>query len=169
MVAPTIRPAFPKWPVFNDQLRDTVATLTEEQLATHPSPERWPMWATIGHLACQRVYWLCDAVGEPGADTTPFTEAGSNCPGDDDLEHVLGAAELADALDSTFRIVEDRLDSWTFDSLQDEIRRPEWGPDWVYTRGGILQRVFAHDVYHGAELNEMLARAGLPEMRFWDW
>ena len=28
--------------------------------------------------------------GEPGAETTPFPNAGYDCPGDDDLEHVLG-------------------------------------------------------------------------------
>ena len=69
----TVRSAFIKWPHFNAQLRDTVAGLTGEQLAKQPSPARWPMWATIGHLACQRVFNLCDAAGEPGAETTPFT------------------------------------------------------------------------------------------------
>ncbi len=165
----TIRPAYSKWPYYNAQLRDTVAALTDEQLAITPTPERWPMWATIGHLACQRVFWLCDAVGEPGAETTPFTNAGNDCPGDDDLEHVLGPQQLAGALDSTFRIVEARLDSWTLDMLGEEVRHPEWDPDWVYTRGSILQRVFAHDVYHSAELNEMLGRAGIAQMDLWDW
>ena len=85
--------------------------MTEEQLALRPSPDRWPLWATIGHTACQRVFWLCDFAGEPGAETTRFTNAGYDCPGDDDLEHVLDADALAEALDSTFRIVEHCLDS----------------------------------------------------------
>jgi len=165
----TIRPAFSTWPYYNDQLRDMVAGLTDESLATTPSPERWPMWATIGHLACQRVFWLCDAVGEQGAESTPFTNAGNDCPGDDDLEHVLGPAQLADALESTFRIVESRLDAWTLDMLGEEVRHLEWGPDWVYSRGSIIQRVFAHDIYHASELNEMLGNAGLPQMDFWSW
>jgi hypothetical protein len=169
MDEPTIRRAFPNWPTFNEQLRNTVSRLTEEELASQPTPERWPIWATIGHLACQRVFSLCDAAGEPGAETTPFTDAGFNCPGDDDLEHTLGPQELVDALDSTFRIVEDRLDSWTFESLDEEIRHPEWDPNWVRTRGSLIQRTFAHDVYHAAELNEWLGRAGLPEMALWDW
>ena len=63
----SIRPAFSKWPDYNRSLRDVVATLGDEQLATQPSPERWPLWASIGHLACQRVFWLCDFAGEPGA------------------------------------------------------------------------------------------------------
>lgn len=164
---PTIRAAFSTWADHNRALREAVVGLSAEQLGLRPSPERWPLWATIGHLACQRVFWLCDAAGEPGAETTPFPDAGWNCPGDDDLEHVLGPDELTAALDSTFRIVEARLDRWTLDMLAEEIRRPDWEPGWAHTRGAMLQRVFAHDVYHVAEVNEVLTRAGLPTIDLW--
>ncbi len=163
----TIRPAYSKWPDYQQRLRDVVGTMTDEQLARRPSLERWPLWATVGHLACQRVFWLCDFAGEPGADTTPFTNAGNDCPGDDDLEHVLGPAQLVDALDSTFRIVEAVLDRWTLEMLDEELRRPEWDASWVHTRGAVLQRVFSHDVYHCAELNETLGAAGLPQIDLW--
>ena len=114
------------------------------------------MWATIGHTACQRVFWLCDFAGEPGAETTPFTNAAFDCPGDDDLDHPLDATALVEALDSTFRIVERCLDHWTLDMLDEEIRR-RWGDEErVHDRGWVLERVFAHDVYHCAELNEAL-------------
>jgi len=164
----TIRPAFSKWPDYNQRLRDSVAALTEEQLALTPTAERWPMWATVGHAACQRVFWLCDFAGEPGADKTPFTNAAYNCPGDDDLENVLSAGQLAAALDSTFGIVERCLDSWTLESLDEEIRRPDFGADWVHTRGSVLQRVFSHDVWHIAELNETIGRHGLTQIDLWD-
>ena len=126
------------------------------------------MWATIGHTACQRVFWLCDFAGEPGADTTRFTDAGHNCPGDDDLENVLDAGQLVEALKSTFRIVEGCLDRWTLEMLDEEIRRPAFGPDWVHLRGSVIQRVFSHDVWHCVELNETLRRAGLPLIDLWD-
>ena len=168
MTNATIRPAYSKWPDYNRQLRDVVAAMTGEQLAIRPSPQRWPLWATVGHTACQRVFWLCDFAGEPGAETTPFTNAGYDCPGDDDLDHVLNAAALADALDTTFRIVENSLDRWTLEMLDEELRRPEWDDSWVHTRGAVIQRVFAHDVYHAAELNESLGRAGLALIDFWD-
>ena len=164
----TIRPAYSKWPDYNQALREVVAGLTDEQLAIQPSPERWPLWATVGHLACQRVFWLCDFAGEPGAETTRFTDAGNNCPGDDDLENVLSADQLVEALDSTFRIVEGCLDRWTLEMLYEEIRRPEWDDTWVHLRGAVIQRVFAHDVYHSAELNETLGPAGLSLIDFWD-
>ena len=163
----TIRPAYSTWPQHNRRLRDLVATLTAEQLASRPSAERWPLWATIGHLACQRVFWLCDFAGEPGAEATPFPNAANDCPGDDDLEHVLSAEALVEALDSTFAIVGGCLDRWTLEMLEVELRRPEWDDSWVHTRGAVLQRVYSHDVYHCAELNEALGLAGLPQIDLW--
>ena len=141
MSDPPIRPAFATWPMVNRHLRDAVATLTDGQLAISPGPDRWPLWASIGHLACQRVFWLCDFAGEPGAETTRFTDAGHNCPGDDDLEHVLSAANLVESLDATFRIIEACLDRWTLSMLEEEIRRPDFGDDWVHTRGAVIARV----------------------------
>ena len=162
-----IRPAYSTWPHYQARLRGIIGQLSEDQLARQPSPDRWPMWATVGHLACQRVFWLCDYAGEPGADRTPFTNAGNDCPGDDDLEHVLNADQLVAALDSTFGIVEQVLDGWTVASLADEIR-PEWDETRVHTRGFVIERVLSHDVYHCAELNEILATAGLPLIDLWD-
>jgi uncharacterized damage-inducible protein DinB len=163
----TIRPAYRTWPLYNQRLRDVLAAMTEEQLALRPSPDRWPIWATAGHVACQRVFWLCDFAGEPGAETTPFTNAAYDCPGDDDLDHPLDAAALVAALDSTFRIVESCLNRWTLDMLDEEIRR-RWGDEErVHARGWVLERVFSHDVYHCAELNEALGIAGLPQIDLW--
>ena len=167
MSSPTIRPAYSKWPDYNRRFRDIVAGLTDEQLALKPSPERWPIWATIGHTACQRVFWLCDFAGEAGADTTRFTNAGYDCPGDDDLENVLNAEQLTEALDSTFRIIEGCLDRWTLEMLDEVLRRPEWDDSWVHTRGSVIQRVFSHDVYHVADVNGVLGAAGLPQVDLW--
>ena len=83
MTQTTIRPAYSVWPTYNERLRAAVTRLTDEQLALKPTPERWPLWATVGHLACQRVSWLCAFAGELGAETTPFPNALYECPGDE--------------------------------------------------------------------------------------
>ncbi|HJX07841.1 MAG TPA: DinB family protein [Actinomycetota bacterium] len=167
MTGAAIRPAFGTWPHYNRRLREAVASMTEEQLAIQPSPDRWPVWATIGHTLCQRVFLLCDFAGEPGAQTTRFTNAAFDCPGDDDLEHVLSSRDLVQAVDDTFRIVDGCLDRWTIDMLEDVISHPEWGEDRTHTRGWVIQRAFSHDVYHCAELNESLSAAGLPQIDLW--
>jgi hypothetical protein len=156
------------WPAYNGRLRDAVAALTDAQLAHVPAPGRWPLWATIGHTACQRVSWLCGFAGEPGAETTPFPDALHRCPGDEDLEHVLSGPELADALGSTFRIVDGVLGRWTVEGLSEEIRRRFGSDEWLYTRGTVVQRVFAHDITHISEINDQLATLGLAQVELWD-
>lgn len=163
----SIRPAYPEWSWYDAGLRRVVAGLSEEQLAVSPSAERWPLWATIGHLACQRISWLCGFAGEAGSESTPFPDALYRCPGDEYLEPVMTAAELVAALESTFAIVEGCLDRWTVASLDEEIRRTFGGEEWVHTRGWTISRVFAHDIAHMAEINEALTVAGLPLIDLW--
>jgi hypothetical protein len=164
----SIRPAYPAWPLLHRQLREVVQGLTDEQLLLQPAPDRWPIWATIGHLACQRVFWLCDFAGEPGAESTPFTNAAFDCPGDDDLENVRNAGQLVDALESTYAIVDRVLDTWTLDSLDEVLRRPEWDDSPVMARGVLVQRTYAHDVWHCAELNDTFSRHRLPLIDIWE-
>lgn len=159
-----LRVAYSSWPRLNVAFRKVVAQLTDEQLTTRPSPERWPLWATIGHAACQRVFAWCDVMGAPGAATSMFPNAAWNCPGDDDLETVYDAAQLAEALESTFRIVERCLDEWTLESLADEIVHDDGERT---TRGRVVQRSFAHDVSHMTEVNETLSRMGLELIDLW--
>jgi len=162
-----IAPAFSSWTVLNERLLSCVASLTSEDLDLSAGPGRWPIWAVVGHAACQRVFWLCDFAGESGASSTPFTQAAWNCPGDDDLENVLSAAELGAALTSTFDIVAGALSRWTLTSLDEVLSRPEWGPGWTHTRGAVIQRVHDHDLWHAAELNEALTRHGRPAIDLW--
>jgi hypothetical protein len=163
----TIRPAYSKWPAYDAALRAAVAGLTDEQLAIRPSPDRWPLWATVGHVACQRVSGLCGLLGEPGADSTPFPDALFRCPGDEYLAPAMSAGELVAALASTFRIVEHALDTWTFDMLGEEVHRTFGEQEERNLRGTVLQGSFAHDIWHGAELNESLVRLGLATVDFW--
>jgi hypothetical protein len=163
----SIAPAFARWPVLNECLRVAVAAMTDEQLALQPTPERWPLWATIGHLCCQRVSWLCGFAGEPGAGETPFPNALYRCPGDEYLEPAMSRDELLEAIDSTFRVVQSCLDRWSLDDAAFEIRRNYGDEDVIHSRGWILSGSLAHDAYHCAELNETLSARGLPMIELW--
>lgn len=159
--------AYPTWGLLNRRLEEAVAPLDDEQLAQSVAADRWPLWAVVGHLACQRVFWLCDFAGEPGAATTPFTNAAWSCPGDEDLVNVLDAAQLTTALSTTFAIVERVLDTWTVDALAEVIDRPDFGEEWRHSRGFVLERVHAHDLWHAAEAGEILTMLGLPPIDPW--
>ena len=166
MSSDTIRPAYHMWPQYNRRLRDVIGAMTADQLAIRPAPDLMPIWATVGHTAGTRVYWLCDIVGEPGAETTPFP-LGMETGWEDDLTHPRGADELVHALDSTFRIVDGCLDRWTPDMLADEIRREYAGTVTVHTRASILQRMMTHEAYHCGELSQTLGIHALPQIDLW--
>ena len=162
----TIRPAYDMWPQYDRRLREVVAGMTGDQLASRPSADGSPIWATVGHTAGVRVYWLCDVVGESGADETPFTDV-AHSGWEDDLDHPRSADELVGALESTFRIIDSCLDRWTFDMLADTIQRDYQGIVQTHTRGSILQRLFSHEAYHCGELSQTLGINGLPQIDLW--
>ncbi|MDQ3871851.1 MAG: hypothetical protein M3301_09595, partial [Chloroflexota bacterium] len=155
----TARSAYSNWPLYNRRRATRSPRWTDEQLSIRPSPSggrsgrRGPYRVPTGVLALR-------VAGEPGAETTPFPDALHYCRRDEDLEHVLNADALVGALDSTFRIVESCLDRWTPEMLDEEIRRRFSEEESVHTRGFVIQRVFSHDVYHCAELNETLGGPG---------
>ncbi len=161
----TIRPAYDMWPQYNRRLREVVAAMNDEQLAIRPAPDLLPIWAIVGHTAAMRIYWLCEVIGEPGAETTPFRGADDDWA--DDLDHPRGPAELAHALDSTFAVIEGCLDRWTPEMLGDRIERTYSGTTQIHHRASVLQRLFSHEAYHCGELSQTLGVHGLPQIDLW--
>ena len=162
----TVRIAYHMWPQYNRRLRDVIAGLTDTQLAIRPAPDLPPIWAAVGHTAAMRVYWLCEVVGEPGADSTPFWTGSATIDWADDLDHPRSADALAAALDATFAIIDGCLDRWTFDMLTDEIERHYRGVQ-VHSRSSILQRLLTHEAWHAGELSQTLGIHGLPQPDLW--
>jgi uncharacterized damage-inducible protein DinB len=162
----SIRPFYDRWPQYNRRLTGIVGAMTDEQLAIRPSPERWPIWATVGHTAGARVYWLCAVLGEPGADVTPFDPT-SEDGWEDDLDHPRSAAELVMALDTTWAIIDRLLDRWTPEMLGEEVERDYGDQRQVHSRASILQRLLTHEAYHCGELSQTLGIQGLPQIDLW--
>jgi uncharacterized damage-inducible protein DinB len=162
----TIRPAYDMWVQYDRRLREVVGAMSADQLAIRPAADLPPIWATVGHTAGVRVYWLCHVMGEPGADTTPFADVAAG-GWEDHLDHPRSAEELVRALDSTWRLIQSCLDRWTLEMLSDRFDRDYFGAAQVHTRGSILQRMFSHDAYHCGELSQTLGINGLPQIDLW--
>ena len=162
----SIRRFYDRWPQYNRRLTEVVRAMTDEQLAIRPSPDGLPIWATVGHTAGTRPYWLCDVLGEPGRQATPWPDPVSD-GWEDDLDHPRGSAELVAALDSTWAIVEGCLDRWTPDMLEQTIERRYADQVQVHSRASILQRMLTHDAYHCGELSQTLGIHGLPQIDLW--
>jgi uncharacterized damage-inducible protein DinB len=163
----SIRIAYQMWPQYNRRLREIVEPMTAEQLAIRPAPDLLPIWAVVGHAVAMRAYWLCDVVGEPGAEATPFWDGSGTIDWADDLDHPRSAPELLKAVDTTFAIIEHCMDRWTPEMLNDEIQRSYAGTVQVHTRASILLRLLTHEAYHCGELSQTLGIAGLPQIDLW--
>jgi uncharacterized damage-inducible protein DinB len=162
----SIRAFYDRWPQYNRRLTEVVGAMTDEQLAIRPARDLWPIWATVGHDAAARVYWLCTVVGEPGAETTPWPDPTGD-GWEDDLDHARSAAELVTALDTTWAIVDGCLGRWTHEMLGEDVERFYGGQRQVHSRASILQRLLTHDAYHCGELSQTLGIHGLPQIDLW--
>jgi uncharacterized damage-inducible protein DinB len=154
------------WDDYNELIVEVVRDLSDEQLALRPAPERWPMWATIGHTAGARVYWLCTVFGEPGAELTPFKDPDA-VDWEDDLDTPRSAAELVEALESTWRVIAGCLERWTPELLFEDFAPQADKNTQVQTRQAVLARLFSHDAYHCGELSQTLGIHGLTQIDIW--
>lgn len=165
VAGPSIRRFYAGWDTYNERIVAVVREMSMEQLQIRPAPERYPIWATVGHTAAARVYWLCGVLGEPGAESTPFPDARSGIGWEDDLTTPRRADELVLALETTWQVVERCLDRWT-PAMLDEAFSPPGGAR-AYTRQSVLMRLISHDAYHCGELSQTLGIEHLPQIDLW--
>jgi uncharacterized damage-inducible protein DinB len=163
----SIRSFYDRWPQYNRRLTEVVGAMSDEDLAIQPSLGRWPIWATVGHTAAARVYWLCGILGEPGAEATPFNDPMSGDGWEDHLDHPRRSSELVQALDTTWAIVDRCLDRWTPSMLDEPVERRYGDELQLHSRASILQRLMTHEAYHCGELSQTLGIAGLPQIDLW--
>ena len=161
-----VAPFYEGWRIAQERLVERIGALSPEALALRAAPHLWPIWAITAHTAGVRPYWLCHVLKEPGAERTPFA-AFTDYGWEDDLEHPRGAAELVPALQSTWTIVEDCLERWTPEMLQDEFPREINGRVQMHTRQSVLMRLITHDAYHCGEIAQALGMHGLEEVDIW--
>jgi uncharacterized damage-inducible protein DinB len=155
------------WQIYNARIVEVVRDLSTEELQMRPAPDRWPIWATVGHTAGVRVYWLCGVFEEPGAETTPFSDPLSGIGWEDDLDTLRTAAELTEALETSWRIIAGCLNRWTPDMLFEQFERQAGKKTQVHTRQSVLIRLLSHDAYHSGELSQTLGIRGLPQIDLW--
>jgi uncharacterized damage-inducible protein DinB len=163
----TIRPFYDGWDIYNDRIIEVIREMSVDQLAARPAPDRWPIWATVGHTAGARVYWLCGVLGEPGAESTPFTDPMNELGWEDDLESPRGSDELVFALESTWRVVDQCLGRWTVESLGDRFIRTTEAGTRSHTRQSVLMRLLSHDSYHCGEMSQTLGIHDLAQIDLW--
>ncbi|MBA2370223.1 MAG: DinB family protein [Chloroflexi bacterium] len=161
------------WADHQKRLLASLSPLTDEQMKLRPGPDRWAVWQLASNMAGARAHWVHDILGEGHvavrdmfrvASTTvpdlPLEDAGW----EDDENHPRSAAELVDAFERTWRMIDDWLRRWTAEDLQVECSRLRRGQAQTFTRGWIIWHLMEHELQHGTEIAIILRDHGLPTL-----
>ena len=152
----TVTAFYADWADYNRRFLEAVRGMSAGDLALHvPGSEGWPLWAVVGHMTGMRVYWLCVVAGEPGADRTPFPDAGG-AGWEDDLDRPRTIDELLEALETTWQVIDATLERWTPAMLSETVEREGSRGLQRHSRQSILLRLQYHEAYHAGEINVAL-------------
>ena len=148
---------------------EAIADLQPEQLALRSADDGWAIWQIAGHMAGSRAFWFHDVLGE-GDDavrdmfrverTTVPDLALADAGWEDDGTHPRTAAQLADAFQRTWAMIDVCLRRWTPDDLTVGFLRD--GYDGPSTRAWVIWHLIEHEGHHGGEISLILGSHGLP-------
>jgi hypothetical protein len=158
---------FEGWHRTQAHLMQRVPELGPQELQLQASPDGWPIWAIVSHIAGARVYWLCGVLKERGAETTPFSDPMGD-GWEDHIDVPRRTGELMVAVESSWRIVESCLARWTPEMLPEAFARERAGQVERHTRQSVLTRLVMHDAFHSGEISMLLGANGLGSMDPWE-
>ena len=155
------------WQKVQAHLTRRLPHLTSEELQLRASPDGWPVWALVSHMAGARVYWLCGVFKEAGADATPFPDPLDGDGWEDHLDVPRGTDELMFAVASSWLVVESCLKRWTPEMLGETFTRDRAGTIQRHTRHSVLTRLVMHDAFHCGEVSLLLGMHRQPSLDPW--
>ena len=161
------------WAHYQGLVLDAVRELTPEQLGLRTAPHQWAVWQLAGHTAGSRAYWIHDVLGEGDPDTRDMFRIASSTVADlpledagweDDEDHPRSAAEIVEAFDRTWSMIEDCLRRWTPDDLAVEFSRERRSGTETFTRQWVIWHLVEHDLHHGGEISQILGSHDVPAL-----
>jgi uncharacterized damage-inducible protein DinB len=167
-----LQPFVEGWGGYQRLLLDAIRPLTAEQLSSRTAPFQWTVWQLASHMAGSRAYWWHDVLGEGDAavremfrveSTTvpdlPLEDAGW----EDDERQPRTAAELTEAFERTWRMIDESLHRWSAEDLEVEFSRTRRnGEVETFTRAWVVWHLIEHDLHHGGEISQILGTNGIP-------
>jgi uncharacterized damage-inducible protein DinB len=168
----TIDRFYGDWRLYNDLVVEALRSMSAEDLALAATPvaptssTHWPIWAIAAHTAGARLYWLCNVIGLPGIETTPFDGMG-DAGWEDDLDQPRTADELVAAWTTTWAIIEGALRTWAPADLDETVARSSGDKVVHLTRRSLLIRLMVHEAYHAGEIALIQGVHGRPELDLW--
>jgi uncharacterized damage-inducible protein DinB len=180
--SPLLKTIYEGWDSHQQALMRAVTPLTPEQLAWRPAPNQASVNELIAHIAGARLWWFYK-MGAPGSaalarQIAPWATETFNAGDSDELKAWLEAnlqweepltktpGESLKWLESTWRMIETTLNTWTVADLAQTYPHIREGKIYAVTRQWTIWRILSHDLHHGGQVALMLGLQGIevPEL-----
>ncbi len=144
------------WETYQQNLVETIAPLSPEQLALPASSHHWSIGMLAQHIVANRVWWFQVWMGEGNPELAPIAHWD---PADQVEQHPLESAELVAGLEVTWHMIADALARWTPADLWQIFPCPPFLSEeeksifGERTRQWIIWHVLEHEIHHGGELS----------------
>ena len=168
-----LRTFYEGWANYQGLVLEAIRGLTPEELGSRTAPHQWAVWQLAGHMAGSRAYWFHDILGEGDVATREMFHVDSTTVPDlpledagweDDEDHPRGAAEIVEAFDLTWTMIDECLRRWTADDLAVEFTRERRSGTETITRQWVIWHLVEHDLHHGGEISQILGSHGIPAL-----
>ncbi len=157
---PSVAAYYTGWGNYNRLLVGAVAPLDDAQLRLQAAPHLWSVRMLVNHIVGARAWWFHAWMGEGG----PEFDAMEDFDEGEESERRT-AAEIVEALEATWSLVDSCLKRWSAADLDVRFQRPVPNPagerPWR-DRRFIVWHVAEHDLHHGGELSFTLGMHGVP-------
>jgi len=175
--SPLLRTTYEGWDSQQQALVRAVTPLTPDQLAWRPAPNPASVNELIGHIAGGRLWWFYK-MGAPGSaalarQIAPWAPETFNAGDSNALKAWLEAnlqweeplsktpGESLKWLESTWRMIETTLNTWTVADLAQTYPHIREGKIYAVTRQWTIWRILSHDLHHGGQVALMLGLQGI--------
>ena len=158
----TLTTIFDSWKQYQEHIASAIAPLTAEQMTLRAAPDMRSIGELALHIAGCRAGWFTYILGE--ADDTPTgAEIKAMAAWDEQDRSLWNAAQLVEALGTTWQFMMDRVARWSADDMKTTFEDDGDGGDGVkvqLSRAWILYHLMEHDLHHGGELSLTLGLHG---------
>lgn len=145
-----------QWKAYQEHIKEAVADLTVDQLASRAAPGLRSIGENAAHVIGCRAGWFVYVLGEEADD---FIKTCMHW--DDEGAPPRTGAELVQGLDATWQLMAGCLNRWGPDDMQQTFP-DEWEGTIVHlSRAWVVWHVLEHDLHHGGEISLTLGIHGL--------
>ncbi len=157
----TLSTFYASWKAYQDHLSATLATLTTEQLALRAAPGLRSVGESAMHIVGCRMFWFTEVLEQGGGEElkayTSWNKAALKLGAP-----VPSAAELSQAVDRTWQLMDDCLARWSPADMRKTISDDGDGEPVEISYAWVVWHVLEHDLHHGGELSLTLGMHGIP-------